>query len=195
MVAFEKIYYDVIQNLGYNLADYYHYHSVRHTIYVEKMACYLAKKMGVADHDLYLLRVAALYHDSGFLVQAEDHEEISCEMVESELPKYNLTNSDIEKVKGMIRATKIPQKPQNCLEEILADADLEYLSTENFDRVSSFLFKELQYFEPNLTLEEWDTRQIHFLENHQYHTEFCRKNKENFKQQHLRKLKEKYSLS
>lgn len=193
MVSFEKIYYDVIQNLGYNLPDYYQYHSVRHTIYVEKMACYLGLKMGVSEHELFLLRVAAVYHDTGFLVQPENHEEISCELMESEVKKYGLSAEDIEMVKGMIMATRIPQKPENDLEKILADADLEYLSTENFNKVAKLLYKEYKHFEPELTHQEWDQRQIMFLENHSYHTQFYRKNKENFKQQHLRKLKARYA--
>lgn len=191
---FEQIYYDVIQNLGYNLPSYYTYHSVRHTIYVEKMAYYLARRMEMPEEDIYLIRVAAIYHDTGFLVQKDNHEEISCELAAGELMKYGLSAEDISKVTGMIRATKIPQHPRNVLEDILADADLEYLSTENFGRVNNLLLDELRHFNPELSQEEWDKIQISFLEKHSYHTAFYKKNKENFKQQHLRKLKEKYGV-
>ena len=86
-------------------------------------------------------------------------------------------------------ATKIPQNPQNLLEEILADADLEYLSTQNFEPVSEMLFLELKYFNPAFTREDWRMVQIDFLSKHAYHTDFCKRYKENFKQQHLLKLK------
>ena len=194
MPTFEKIYYDVIRNLGCNLPDYCLYHSVSHTIYVEKMAYYLGVKMKVSEHDLLLLRVAAIYHDSGFIVQQENHESISCDLMESELPKYGFTEKDISIIGGIIIATKIPQKPKTQLEMILADADLEYLSTESFTVVSELLYQEQKHSEPNLSKKEWNKRQIDFLENHQYHTDFYKKNKENFKQQHLRKLKAKYAL-
>ena len=81
-------------------------------------------------------------------------------------------------VKGMIMATRVPQKPQTKLEEILADADLEYLGTQNFKPVSDLLFKEKKHLNSNLSLKEWNAIQRDFLESHVYHTDYCRKHKE-----------------
>ena len=48
-------------------------------------------------------------------------------MAKEELPKFGLSEKDIELICGMIMATKIPQNPKTKLEKIIADADLEYL--------------------------------------------------------------------
>ncbi len=187
--SFSKISENVLKRLEFDVPEHYTYHSVVHTKYVLKMAEYLAQRQGVKGHNMLLLKVAALYHDIGFTINHVEHETIGCGIARKELPGYGFTDDDIEKICGMIMATRIPQKPKNFLEEILADADLEYLSTESFQPVGNMLFNELKHFNPNLTQEGFDKIQIGFLEKHQYFTPFCKLYKENFKQQHLMKLK------
>jgi uncharacterized protein len=187
--VFEKVHKDVIKALTEGLPAYLTYHSVNHTIYVLKMAEYLSWREGLAEDDIYLVKIAALFHDIGFLEGRENHEEKGCVIAKKELGKYNLSTLDIDKICGMIMATKIPQKPKNHLEEILADADLEYLSTENFEPVSEMLFNEIKHYNPDFTREEWYNVQIDFMEKHHYHTDFCKKYKESFKKQHVMKLK------
>lgn len=187
--TFNKIRSNVIDTLTKKLPTYLTYHSVEHTKYVLKMAEYLAWRAGVSDHEVFLIKVAALYHDIGFIEGRENHEERGCKIARKDLPEYQISEEDIDTICGMIMATKIPQNPKNLLEEILADADLEYLSTQNFDPVSDMLFNEIRHYRPDFTLDEWNDVQIDFLTTHSYHTEFCIKYKENFKQQHLMKLR------
>lgn len=72
----------------------------------------------------------------------------------------------------------MPHLPKNKLEEIIADADLEYLGTESAGIKANDLFKELQHMNPALTKQEWDTTQIAFLKQHHYFTRYCKQNKE-----------------
>jgi hypothetical protein len=88
----------------------------------------------------------------------------------------------------MIMATQIPQSPENKLEEILADADLEYLGTEAFERTANDLFRELQSINPDLTEEKWLNTQISFIGKHHFFTGFCKENREQTKQVYLQKL-------
>ncbi|AWV96984.1 HD domain-containing protein [Arcticibacterium luteifluviistationis] len=186
---FEAIYEEVIERLTNELPSYLTYHSVDHTKYVLKMAEYLAGREGCSDADILLVKVAALFHDIGFIDGMKNHEEKGCEIAKAYLIAYGFKEKDIEIICGMIMATKIPQNPQNLLEKILADADLEYLSTQNFEPVSELLYTELKHLNPNLMRDEWNRIQIDFLSKHHYHTDFCKRYKENFKQQHLLKLK------
>lgn len=186
--VFDKISVRVFAELGEKLPTYLTYHSVEHTKYVLKMAEYLAKREGVNERETCLIKISALYHDFGFIDGRENHEEKSCQIARKELANSGLSIEDIDKICGMIMATQIPQKPQNLLEKILADADLEYLSTQSFEPVSELLYNELRYFKPSLTREEWNDIQIAFLKQHEYHTDFCKKYKESLKHQHLLKL-------
>ena len=100
-----------------------------------------------------------------------------------------LDNKDLDVIKRMIMATKIPQNPKNNLECIIADADLEYLGTNDFKRIGDLLFKELKYLDSSLTPQKWLSVQIDFLENHRYYTAYCLKEKTPIKQNNLNELK------
>jgi predicted metal-dependent HD superfamily phosphohydrolase len=50
----------------------------------------------------------------------------------------------IEKVKACILATEMPQKPVGLLQEIICDADLFHLGTEDFSDRSKLVRKEIR---------------------------------------------------
>jgi uncharacterized protein len=70
----------------------------------------------------------------------------------------------------MIRATKVPQNPTSFYEEILADADLDYLGRKDYDVLSVGLYKEFLYYNLVSSEMDWLNIQINFFENHSYHT-------------------------
>jgi hypothetical protein len=90
-------------------------------------------------------------------------------------------------------ATKIPQKPLNKLEEIIADADLDYLGRNDFFAIGDQLFNELQARKVVDNVFDWDQIQIKFLENHQYFTKTSQKSRAMQKEKHLQLIKSKYS--
>lgn len=190
MTTFTEIYKKVMSNLENNLPSWLHYHSPEHTQYVLEKSIFLAQQEGISGRELFLIKVAALYHDLGFIKGREDHEIKSCKIAAEELPEFGVTSEEIRKICGMITATKIPQKPKNKLEKILADADLEYLGTDQFYETSEKLYRELLHSKPNLTRQEWNEIQINFLTHHTYHTPYCRKFCEAKKAEHLSELKE-----
>ncbi len=89
----------------------------------------------------------------------------------------------------MIRATKVPQEPKTFYEEILADADLDYLGRKDYNDISAKLFKEYLHFEIVSNKIEWLDLQIRFLENHKFHTDFAKKNREKLKFEKIKELK------
>jgi uncharacterized protein len=186
---FNTLLKDVTHRLNDKLPSYLTYHNVRHTLYVVDKAEYIAKKEGVKGHNLALVKVAALYHDVGFITSHINHEEEGCKIVRPQLREYGFSNEDIEKICGMIMATKIPQNPQNLLEQIVADADLEYIATNRFEPVSELLYTELNYIRNGLARQEWKEIQIEFLTNHNYHTNYCRRYKSFRKIRNLEALK------
>jgi len=91
---------------------------------------------------------------------------------EKELPDFGFNKEDIEIIKGMIMATKVPQKPHTLLEKIICDADLVYLGGDNYDSISTTLHKELTLNGIDLDEDQWLDMQINFLESHNYWTEY-----------------------
>ncbi|WP_029036901.1 HD domain-containing protein [Salinimicrobium xinjiangense] len=192
---FKRIYKEVISRLENDLPSWLTYHSPDHTLYVLEKAEFLAKQEGVKGRDLFLIKVAALYHDLGFVKDREDHENTGCEMASMELPEYELTPEEINRVCDMITATKIPQKPKTISEKILADADLEYMGTDQYHEISEKLYQEMLHSRPDLSREEWNEIQVNFLSNHSYHTNYCKKHCEAIKAKHLKKLRKQLTQS
>lgn len=166
------------------------YHGIHHTKDVLKAAELLAKNEGVNSDDLILLKTATLYHDSGFIKKYRNHEETGCEIVDSQLPKFGYNKESIKKIKGMIMATKIPQSPKNHLEEIICDADLDYLGRDDFWPISNSLFKEFIVYDIVDNEIDWNILQLKFLESHHYFTKTAKKLRKKKKFEHLKKIKE-----
>lgn len=171
-----------------NIPDHLTYHSYLHTKEVIEKVELIAKTENVSKKELELIKVAALFHDIGYIVQNEEHESISCGIAKKELPHWGFSEEEIEEICTTIMATKVPQNPKNHLGEILADADLEYLGSDFFEKGSADLFQELKHGDPSLNEEKWLEIQIEFLKEHRYHTPFCKSNREPKKHEHLKKL-------
>lgn len=167
------------------------YHNLLHTLDVMKQTEIIAKQEGINDkHELLLLNTAAAYHDSGFLLVYKGHEEKSCEIATEDL-KNVFSEEDIKKICGMIRATKIPQSPNTLLEQIICDADLDYLGRNDFEPISRNLYDEFISFKIIPEDVIWDYIQIRFFESHQYFTKTAIEKRNKIKMKHLAILKER----
>jgi uncharacterized protein len=142
---------------------------------------------------LKLLLTAVMYHDCGFMIQANHHEALSCALAKESLPKFGYTTADIEMICGMIMATRLPQTPHNLLEQVICDADLDYLGRDDFFIIGDRLFKEFLFYGIVKDEMEWDQLQIRFLETHHYFTQTAINTRQAKKQQHLLLLKENIS--
>jgi predicted metal-dependent HD superfamily phosphohydrolase len=193
-MVFEEIQHKVYRDILAKLPQYLTYHNLGHTAYVLDQAIFLARQSHVSEQEVELLKLAALFHDTGFIDNPKDHEEKGCKIAESYLSQ-DYGRDQLEEIYGMILATKIPQNPKTHLENILADADLEYLGTELFDQVGQTLFQELKHFNPDFTEQAWDELQLVFMQKHHYHTDFCRIHREPKKQENLLKVKKRLGLA
>ena len=178
----------VIDLLNKKLPANYYYHNYEHTLYVLDKTMEIVQQENCTVPEMKLLMAAALWHDTGYINTYIGHEEAGCVMATQYLPAYGYSEDEIKQVCGMIMATKIPQSPKNKLEEIIADADLEYLGTKDPGAKADLLFRELNSLNPSLTIEEWNRTQISFLQQHSYFTQYCRENKEPLRQAYLNKL-------
>ncbi len=168
-----------------------YYHSLDHTNDVLSAAKVLAAEEQVEGEDLTLLKTAVAFHDSGFIVKGKDHERESCKIARAALPAFEFTELDIEIICGIIMATKIPQKPNTHLEQIICDADLDYLGRDDYDPISNLLLMEMQT-ERNVSRKEWLGIQIRFMKSHTYYTVTAQKMRQEKKQLNLQKLEQEY---
>ncbi|GGK59108.1 HD domain-containing protein [Rufibacter glacialis] len=189
----ESIYRHVVTRLGEELPADLTYHCLRHTLDVLQQTEHIARQEGIADHteEFLLLQVSALYHDAGFVQTYQQHEEKSCELARAELPAFGFTNEQIDAVCGLISATKVPQAPQTKLQEILCDADLDYLGRDDFFQIGDLLYQEFLRYGVVEDETRWNQLQVRFLEKHRFFTCFSRNHREAKKQKHLEQVKAK----
>jgi uncharacterized protein len=180
----------ILEKLEQELKPVFTYHGKHHTLDVFNVTSELCALEDVNDYETKLLKTAALFHDSGFLQSPANHEAIGCEIAKSVLPSFEYSDDEITRICSMIMATKIPQNPQNHLEQILADADLDYLGRDDFFSIGNTLFEELQSLGILQNEKEWNLLQIKFLEAHRFHTSTNLQRREPAKRRNLEKIKE-----
>jgi len=165
------------------------YHCYDHTMDVLEQCVRIAEAEGVNDEkDIFLLKVAALYHDTGFVKAYRFHEAASCDIFLEETKEFGFTDADNEVVKRLIMATQIPQQPADILEKIICDADLDYLGRDDFFSIGDTLRKEFMLFKVVANNDEWENLQLKFLKNHSYHTTSSQLLREPAKQLNIAKL-------
>jgi len=160
----------IVERLEKELPENLHYHDLRHTTDVCAAVERLALMEGIEGDDIFILKTAALYHDAGFVHQYANNEDIGADLAQEVLPRFGYTQEQIDKIRGLIHATKVPQKPQTHLQQIICDADLDYLGGDEFHPIADKLKRELMERDIVTSDKQWDELQVKFLEAHTYFT-------------------------
>ena len=160
----------IVKRLKKELPDNLHYHDLRHTTDVCAAVERLALMEGIEGDDIFLLKTAALYHDAGFVHQYANNEDIGAALAREVLPRFGYSEDQLDTICRLIQATKVPQKPNDHLEQIICDADLDYLGGDEFHMIADKLKRELMERDIVQTDKQWDELQIKFLTTHTYFT-------------------------
>jgi len=181
----------IVNRLEKELPDNLHYHDLRHTLDVCAAVERIALMEGVEGDDIFLLKTAALYHDAGFVSQYSNNEEIGAALAKEVLPRFGYTDDQIEVIHKLINATKVPQQPSNQLEDIICDADLDYLGGDEFHFIADKLKRELMERDMIQSDKQWDELQIKFLEQHKYFTKTAIDLRRENKKERIEEIKER----
>lgn len=161
------------------------YHGWMHTKTFFDVVCYLAALEGVDDDETRLLKVAALYHDTGYTTgNSIGHEHMSANIAREELPSlFGFSQDEVDMVCILIEYTALDKKPLNILHKIMRDADMEYLGRDYYPHVSELLRRE------NSVLHAvWRREQLSFLKKHYFLTSSAQLLFDNQKAINLKKL-------
>lgn len=161
----------IVEKMKRELPSTIVYHNVIHTLDVHDAVIRLGALEGLNENEIYLLRAAALLHDSGVTISFEDHEEHSAEIADECLPAFGFSPGEIEIVKNLIMATKLPQTADTLMKKVICDADLDYLGRADFFVTAQKLRLEWEYAGNKINLSDWYVIQMNFLRNHKYHTQ------------------------
>ncbi len=165
------------------------YHDMEHTRGVVHQTANIADHYQLNEEDRFIVLAAAWFHDLGYFVDKAEHEENGARMAAEHLARLGVDAAVIEKVKGCILATKMPQRAVGLLQEIVCDADLFHLGTEQFADRSKLLKKEIEAIKGiKLDKKTWREKNIEMLRSHQYYTDFVRSQLKDQYEKNLQKL-------
>lgn len=186
---FQQAHDYMMSRLERELSPRLHYHNIDHVRDVLFAALRIGKLEGVEDDGLELIGVAAVFHDSGFILDVKDHESTGCLFVRDYLPSIGFSENEIELICGMIMATRVPQQPLNDWQMILCDADLDYLGRDDFFETGNKVFSELVEYGQITNEREWNEMQVRFLTEHHYFTQTSISQRKPKKDLHLEQVK------
>jgi predicted metal-dependent HD superfamily phosphohydrolase len=149
----------------------YTYHNFEHTKNVKNAVEFLSRQGGLSDVELEIMLLSALFHDIGFTISNENHEESSQAIAKEFLSTQNYPEEKIKQVLEIIAATKRDYIPKNQLERIIRDADLCGLANVRYSEDTNKLRKEWEFVNREVYNDsEWDQINYNFMKEHQYYT-------------------------
>ncbi len=169
------------------------FHNIQHTLDVVTACMKMAEFYQLEDQDRLTLYLAAWFHDTGYSNgKADDHETVSIRIATDFLQQHGADPALIQKVTSCIEATRLPQSPKNHIEQILCDADLFHLGTDEFKEKGRLLREEYKTFSKiDISKKDWRKQNITFLEAHKYFTSYGKEKLQPAKEKHLLELKQK----
>jgi len=196
---FNAIVLFVKDNIFSGLPSTLYYHGIEHTLLDVLPRCEeLAALEGISSDDTYLLKTAALFHDTGFTKSYLKNESIGADIAETTLRSFGFSNQGILTVRQIIMATVVSETPgehmqsagSSILEQIICDADLDNLGRNDFLAKGESLRKELAFQGTVMTDREWYIHQMDLLKSHHYYTETAKNTRNKGKEKNMLRLKE-----
>lgn len=146
-----------------------------------------------------ILLTGAAFHDIGYIWQYRNNEPLAAKLAREVLPNFDYSQDEAEHTARIIMATpvmKIGSKTvqsagDDILEQIMCDADLDYLGAPSFLMKSGLYRKELETHGFAYSGKEWWEFQADFLNDHSYYTEVSRKLRDIGKAENIRLVKQK----
>jgi predicted metal-dependent HD superfamily phosphohydrolase len=136
----------------------------------------LADGEAVTDPEIRsLLRTAAIFHDCGFFEQYLANEPVAARIAAEVLPAFGYSAEQIKFIERLILATALGTEPSDLYEQIIKDADFDYLGRENYWETALKLKEEWAVMGKSISMPDWIVLQQKFLEGHHFYTSTAQK--------------------
>ena len=185
-----KISEDYVKNLFKDrLSSAYTYHNLNHTIQVVDKLKILAKEENINPEDTENLLLAGWFHDLGYISDCDNHEAEGKKAIENFLRENNFNEDRIRKIGDLILATDKYYQPKNHLEEIIKDADMSHLASQEYFKISEDLRNEIrEVHQQKFSKIKWAELNTTFFAKHKFYTKFAKENWQADKDKNLEKV-------
>ncbi|RAJ04281.1 putative metal-dependent HD superfamily phosphohydrolase [Chitinophaga skermanii] len=167
------------------------YHNLLHTQQVVDAASKMVAYYRLTEEQMMIVMVAAWFHDIGYVIGVPaEHESVGAAEAKKFMLAQNVSETLADQVAGCILATRIPQSPNNLLEQIVCDADLSHFGSKDFKERNKLLHKEIELRTgKEIPGIQWTQGSITFLESTSFHTAYAQTLYRQQKEENLQKLK------
>ncbi|MFT7899388.1 Pycsar system effector family protein [Tenacibaculum ascidiaceicola] len=161
----------VIDLLSEKLDKNFVYHNIAHTQRVVEKSLELIEGENFSEEQVQVLTLAGWFHDVGYTVNPENHEEESIKIATNFLQSKEASEGVIDEVSKLITSTKMGTKPVTELEKVLRDADCSHVGSKNYSDFNELLRKERELVcDKKIKTVEWDDSNLEFLTKHRFYT-------------------------
>ncbi len=175
MEAVEKAKKFVEGLLKERLSDKYIYHNISHTEDVAATCLEIAQHENLSNEQIEVLLLAAWFHDTGYVISSDNHEENSVKIMRDYFENENYDPQKIDKIAEVILSTRNDCEPKNIKEKIIRDADLAHIGRSKFESKGDLLRHEWQLLQnKNFSDLEWEKNQLEFLIAKKFYTDYAK---------------------
>ena len=180
---------DYVNQLLIPLENHY-YHQYEHALEVMHRAVYLSKKEWLSPQDTEMIALAALFHDTWFIITYDKNEPIWAKIAQNYLKTMMYDRERISQIEEIILATDPDYKtPKNIYEKIIKDADLDNLGRTDFMDRTNDLNREIEAIKDiKLKDPKWKHWVINFLAEHKYYTKTQKSERDDHKEENKQRL-------
>lgn len=166
----------------------YVFHDLDHTVQTVAAVRMIGEGFQLDSRDMLVVELATWFHDTGYSDGPIEHEARSCVNAERFL-RGKVGDDEVQSVLGCIRSTKVPQQPNNLIEQIICDGDLSHLGMEIYwDRTGKFRQELILTRKSVMSEQEWVDFELNFMLNHSYHTAVANELFNKRKAKHIQQL-------
>lgn len=188
----EKTEQFVVDLLNESLAKNFVYHNIAHTQRVVEKTLELIEGEAFSEVEKQALILAAWFHDVGYTVNPDNHEEESVVIATNFLKNEGVSEEIIDEVSRLIAITKMGVSPSTEVEKILKDADCSHVGSKNYSDFNELLRKERELVcDRTIKDVEWDDANLNFLTKHRFYTSKASKLWEKQKSKNIAQLLKK----
>ena len=182
----------VIDLLSEKLDKNFVYHNIAHTQRVVEKSLELIEGENFSEEQIQALTLAGWFHDVGYTVNPDNHEEESIKIATDFLKNKEVKEGVIDEVSKLIASTKMGAKPVTELEKVLRDADCSHVGSKNYTDFNELLRKERELTgNKKIKTDEWDDSNLDFLTKHRFYTSKASKLWEKQKSKNIAQLLKK----
>lgn len=161
-------------NMLLSSLENHYYHEYSHALDVANRCLEIWEKEWVSEDEKEMLVIAALFHDTWFIVQYDDNEHIWATIAKNFLRWTLYPEEKIKIIEDLIIATIYENKNNvvyNKLQKIIRDADTDNLWRDDFFEKWEKLKREIESIKKiKILYPDWYHYSLKFLHNHKFET-------------------------